>query len=177
MRDVLPLALAGVRFGGNLEEIPPQSEVMDLRIPAGRCHARHRLASPRGKTLADVPFIRAAPLDVDGGKEKEEGIGNMTKFVRKVPLICIAAMVAALALAPAALASSSVETYAGGGGNTQANVQSGGPGATDPTASATTGALPFTGFDLTLAFGGALLLLAGGASLAALSRNQRARQD
>jgi hypothetical protein len=106
----------------------------------------------------------------------------MTQIARKVPLICIATVIAALALAPSALANSSVTTYAGNGGNAQANIQSGGPGtpsgpgtSSDPSAKAT-GALPFTGFDLTLAFGGALLLLAGGASIAALtSRNQRAQ--
>jgi hypothetical protein len=100
----------------------------------------------------------------------------MTQIARKAPLICIATVIAALALAPSALANSSVTTYAGNGGNAQANIQSGGPGTpSDPSAKAT-GALPFTGFDLTLAFGGALLLLAGGASIAALaSRNQRAQ--
>ena len=105
----------------------------------------------------------------------------MTQIARKVPLICIATVIAALALAPSALANSSVTTYAGNGGNAQANIQSGGPGTpsagtpSDPSAKAT-GALPFTGFDLTLAFGGALLLLAGGASIAALAaRNQRAQ--
>jgi hypothetical protein len=99
----------------------------------------------------------------------------MIKIARKAPLICIATVIAVLALAPSAFANSSVSTYAGNGGNAQANIQSGG-GPSDPSAT-TSGALPFTGFDLTLAVGGALLLLVGGASIAALaSRNQHAQR-
>lgn len=102
---------------------------------------------------------------------------KMIHSPRRLTLICIATIVAALALAPAALANSSVRTYAGHGGNTQAQIQAGGGAATDPSATATSaGALPFTGLDLALAVGGGLVLLLGGISMAVLtSRSQRLR--
>jgi hypothetical protein len=76
-------------------------------------------------------------------------------------------LVVGLALAPAALANSSVETYGGQGGEVAGSVSSGGP--TDPGATADTNsssALPFTGLDLELLAGGGLLLLLGGFGMA-----------
>jgi hypothetical protein len=118
---------------------------------------------------------------VDGENRMKEGGPKMRRIARIVPLIAVTAVVAALALAPAAFgANASVKTYAGSGGNTQSQIQGGqsGPtsGPTDPAAPSAkaTGALPFTGSDLSLAIGGAVLLLVGGASMAALaSRSQR----
>jgi hypothetical protein len=71
--------------------------------------------------------------------------------------------VLALTLAPAAMAqSSSVDTYAGQGGNVAAQVDPGGSAsASDPG-----GSLPFTGFDVALAAAGALVLLLAGGALA-----------
>jgi hypothetical protein len=93
-------------------------------------------------------------------------------MARRVSLLVV---VAALFLAPSAIADPSVETYGGKGGQTQSqlggNDVNGGP--TSGTQSATSagsagGGLPFTGLDLAFMLGGGLVLLAVGASLARL---------
>ena len=72
-----------------------------------------------------------------------------------------------LAIAPAALAAdSSVDTYAGNGGQVATQVQAGEGGSA--TVSDPGGSLPFTGFDLALAAGGGLVLLLAGRALALL---------
>lgn len=90
----------------------------------------------------------------------------MTHIARRLPLISIAVTIIVMAFAPAALAAdSSIETYAGSGGNVQSKIQASDPGtATDPG-----GSLPFTGLDLGLAAGGGLLLLGAGAMVTALA--------
>jgi hypothetical protein len=89
---------------------------------------------------------------------------RMTRFTVAV----LAAGVLALAFASAAVAeNSSVETYAGGGGNIQTQVGSGDP--SDPSATGGSGSLPFTGLDVGLALGGGLVLLAGGVLIARLT--------
>ena len=78
-------------------------------------------------------------------------------------------LVVGLALAPAALANSSVETYGGQGGEVAGSVSSGGPtdlGATADADANSSSALPFTGLDLELLAGGGLLLLLGGFGMA-----------
>lgn len=77
-------------------------------------------------------------------------------------------LVVGLALAPAALANSSVETYGGQGGEVAGSVSSGGPdlGATADADADSSSALPFTGLDLELLAGGGLLLLLGGFGMA-----------
>lgn len=77
-------------------------------------------------------------------------------------------LVFTLAIASAAMAQGSAErTY--GGDNTQSFVASaGGSGGSGPSADvADSGSLPFTGLDLGLAAGGALLLIGAGAAMAA----------
>jgi hypothetical protein len=87
---------------------------------------------------------------------------RMTRFT----VAMLAAGALALAFASAAFAeNSSVKTYAGGGGNVQTQVASG----EDPSATSDSGSLPFTGFDVGLAIGGGLVLLAGGALIARLT--------
>jgi hypothetical protein len=74
-------------------------------------------------------------------------------------------------------ANSSVATYAGAGGGTQAQINAGGPtspgtgsspgaGVSSPGMGPGAGALPFTGLDLVLAAGGGLLLIGAGAATA-----------
>jgi hypothetical protein len=102
------------------------------------------------------------------------------KIARQLPAVCILAMFVALVFGQSAFAAgsnSSVETYAGGGGNAQAQIS-----APDPTPasapSQSTGALPFTGFDLALAAGGGLVLLGAGAMMAmAASRKSHTDQS
>jgi hypothetical protein len=86
---------------------------------------------------------------------------------KTLSVAALAVTIAVLAFAPAALGqNSSVETYAGGGGNVQSQISSGDP--SDPGASATgdPGSLPFTGLDIGLALGGGLVLLVTGALIA-----------
>jgi hypothetical protein len=89
---------------------------------------------------------------------------------KRFSIAALVLTIGVLAFAPGAFAAnSSVETYAGGGGNIQTQVGSGDP--SGPSASAPdSGSLPFTGFDIGLAFGGGLLLLGLGASVATLNR-------
>jgi hypothetical protein len=92
--------------------------------------------------------------------------------------VCIlAAVVAVLALAPAAFAQTA-DPYAGVGGATQGQVAGGTAGgnagggapsvAAEPTEADSSGVLAFTGLDLALIVGGGLLLLACGVGLSRL---------
>jgi len=104
------------------------------------------------------------------------------KIARQMPAVCILATFFALVFGQSAFAASgnsSVGTYAGGGGNTQAQISSPDPtGTASAPSSQSTGALPFTGFDLALAAGGGLLLLGAGALMAmAASRRSHADQS
>lgn len=87
--------------------------------------------------------------------------------------VALVAVIASLALAPAALAqSSSVNTYGGQGGNVVSKLEG------DPSASAkTTGSLPFTGFDIALAAGGGLLLVGAGLALSRIVRPQQTKHQ
>jgi hypothetical protein len=98
------------------------------------------------------------------------GTPDMRSTRKNLSIAALVAAIALLAFAPGAFAqNSSAKTYGGGGGNVQTQVASGGP--TDPSAKAPdSGSLPFTGFDIGLAFGGGLLLLGLGASVATLNR-------
>ena len=86
-------------------------------------------------------------------------------------LLCLVVAVAALAVAPAASGQgSSVGTYGGEGGQAQGGLAQGqggvlGGGSGDVGGS---GPLPFTGLDLGLLIGGALLLIGLGAGMARL---------
>jgi hypothetical protein len=94
-----------------------------------------------------------------------------SRTIHKMLATGLVVTVATLALAASAFSqSSSVDTYAGGGGEFQSQVNDPvDPG--DPSATAdTSSALPFTGLDLGLAAGGGLLLLGVGAGMARLSR-------
>jgi hypothetical protein len=93
----------------------------------------------------------------------------MTARMTRFTVAVLAAGVLALAFASASFAAnSSVETYSGGGGNVQTQVASGG-NPSEPSATSDSGSLPFTGFDVGLALGGGLILLAGGALIARLT--------
>ena len=82
-------------------------------------------------------------------------------MARRVSVLSLVATVFALFLAQTAFAAnSSVETYGGSGGNVQSQI--------DPAAPGTAG-LPFTGLDLGLAAGGAVVLLAAGAAMATVA--------
>jgi hypothetical protein len=100
-----------------------------------------------------------------------------TNRAQRLAPLTVLAVVALLALAPAALAqSSSAGTYAGQGGGAAGAVADPGadPGG-DPGASASVdpgGSLPFTGLDLVLAAGGGVALLAIGASMAHVLRRR-----
>lgn len=87
-------------------------------------------------------------------------------------IVALIVTVAAIAASPAAYAGSAQETYGGGGGNVQTDVQG---GANDPRGSAadTAGGLPFTGLDLTLMLGGGLILVASGVGLSRLMVRHR----
>ena len=89
---------------------------------------------------------------------------------KKFSIAALVLTIGVLAFAPGAFAAnSSVKTYGGGGGNIQTQVASGDPSGPSTT-STDSGSLPFTGFDIGLAFGGGLLLLGLGASVALLNR-------
>jgi hypothetical protein len=108
---------------------------------------------------------------------------NGFKRSRAGGVLCATVIIASLALAPSALAQgSSVDTYSGTGGNVQSQLTQGGGSdntvntANTPSADpATTGSLPFTGFDLALAAGGGLALLGIGMVLARMTPAQSAR--
>jgi hypothetical protein len=90
----------------------------------------------------------------------------MKSRMTRLMVAALAAGVLALAFASAAFAeNSSVGTYSGGGGGVQTQVASGGD-PSGPSATSDSGSLPFTGFDVGLALGGGLILLAGGALIA-----------
>jgi hypothetical protein len=99
----------------------------------------------------------------------------MTSRNRRTSLVALVATALMLAFSQAAFAqNSSVDTYAGDGGDVQTQINSGAdprdPG--DPGASADPGdpgSLPFTGFDIGLALGGGLLLLGLGAGVARMT--------
>jgi hypothetical protein len=85
----------------------------------------------------------------------------------KVKLALALALVCLLALAPGAFAQGSAEgTYAGSGGNVNRSVE--GPAA-DP---GDPGALPFSGLDILLMAGGAVVLLGTGAGISRLVAQQ-----
>jgi hypothetical protein len=100
--------------------------------------------------------------------------------IRSIPLVGLVAVACALAIAaPAWASSSSVETYGGAGGNTQAEITAGGsdaPSGPSSSGAVSSGALPFTGADLALAFGGGLVLFAGGVAMARLG-SRRVGED
>jgi hypothetical protein len=108
----------------------------------------------------------------------------MGQIARRLTLGGAIVAVCGLLTAAPAMGNSSVQTYGGNGGQVQALVQGTGgsspgttAGAAAPSASSPgTGALPFTGTDLALAAGGALVLLSAGAALALLTR-ARARLE
>jgi hypothetical protein len=101
-----------------------------------------------------------------------------SRIPRRLPVIAVVGAFFALFFSQAAFAAnSSVETYAGAGGGTQAQINAGGPNAGGPGSPGTgsspgtgtgpgAGALPFTGLDLVLAAGGGLLLIGAGAATA-----------
>jgi hypothetical protein len=105
-------------------------------------------------------------------------VHKVEKATGSIRGVCIlAAVVAVLALAPAAFAQT--EPYAGAGGGTQGQVAGGaggggaGGGGSPPVASEPTGGddgglLAFTGLDVALIAGGGLLLLASGVGLSRL---------
>jgi hypothetical protein len=103
------------------------------------------------------------------------GTANMRSTIKRFSTAALVLTIGVLAFAPGAFAqNSSVDTYGGDGGKVQTQIASGGDPSdpSDPGASATgdPGSLPFTGFDIGLAFGGGLLLLGVGASVASLNR-------
>jgi hypothetical protein len=95
----------------------------------------------------------------------------MSRVKGRSLIVALVLTVAALSATSSAFASGSAQqTYGGSGGNVQANIQGGAknPQGTQGTAAAsakTPGGLPFTGLDLTLMLGGALVLIASGATL------------
>ena len=91
-----------------------------------------------------------------------------TRSVKMRMILSTVVMIAALALAPAAMAdSSSVGTYGGQGGEVAGSVAS----ASDPASQSSS--LPFTGLDVGLmAGGGALLLLIGLTMARTVPRNR-----
>ena len=94
------------------------------------------------------------------------------KIARKLPLLSLMVTVVALLFAQNAFAAdASVNGYGGSGGKVQAQVA-----VTDPSqpSSPGTGSLPFTGMDLGLAAGGAIVLLAAGAAMAGVARRTQA---
>jgi hypothetical protein len=106
-------------------------------------------------------------------------VHKVEKATGSIRGVCIlAAVVAVLALAPAAFAQTA-DPYAGTGGGTQGQVAAGGGGtaggnaagtpsvAAEPTES-DSGLLAFTGLDVALIAGGGLLLLASGVGLSRL---------
>jgi hypothetical protein len=108
-------------------------------------------------------------------------VHKVEKATGSIRGVCIlAAVVAVLALAPAAFAQTA-DPYAGTGGGTQGQVAAGGQGggtaggnaagnpsvAAEPTES-DSGLLAFTGLDVALIAGGGLLLLASGVGLSRL---------
>jgi Spy/CpxP family protein refolding chaperone len=83
-------------------------------------------------------------------------------------IVALVLTVAALTASSAAFAAGSAQqTYGGSGGNVQADVQQGAkdPHGTSTASAETPGGLPFTGLDLTLMLGGALVLIASGVTL------------
>ena len=92
----------------------------------------------------------------------------MSRVKGRSLIVTLVLTVAALTASSNAFAAGSAQhTYAGNGGNVQADVQQ---GAKDPNGTATASAktpagLPFTGLDLTLMLGGGLVLIASGAML------------
>jgi hypothetical protein len=104
-------------------------------------------------------------------KEVSAKVEKATGSIRGVCFL--AAVVAVLALAPAAFAQTA-DPYAGLGGGTQGQVAAGGGGnagggapsvASEPTEADSDGLLAFTGLDVALIAGGGLLLLACGVGL------------
>ena len=96
----------------------------------------------------------------------------LAALARRVSLLVV---VGVLAFAPSALAQggSSEETYGGEAGNVQQAVDPGGPGGTGEVSDP--GALPFSGLDVVLMLGGAVVLVATGAGVSRLvSRRQTA---
>ena len=82
--------------------------------------------------------------------------------VKRLVIMCVGLLAAAVVYAPLALAQqSSVDGYGGGAGGIQSEVESGGGAG---------GSLPFTGLDLGLLIGGGLVLLAVGFGLRRLAR-------
>jgi hypothetical protein len=94
------------------------------------------------------------------------------RLLPRLSILCLVAVVAALAVAPAAFAQeTSLRGYVGQGGNTLAQVSQGGqPPAAEASAD---GTLAFTGLDIGLMAGGGLLLLGVGATMARMLRTQR----
>lgn len=75
--------------------------------------------------------------------------------------LAIVSVLALLVFAPSALAQGSAEQTYGGNGASEVLAESG-SGSDGATATTDAGSLPFTGLDLTLALGGALVLLGTG---------------
>lgn len=91
---------------------------------------------------------------------------RIVTFKRWAPVLAVAAL---LTFATPAYAGPSSGVYGGGGGGTENQLGSSGgnsPGtAASETRSASSGSLPFTGLDLMLMGGGAVVLIAAGAGL------------
>jgi hypothetical protein len=92
----------------------------------------------------------------------------MKSRMTRLSVAALAVTLVALAFASVSFAqNSSVDTYGGSGGNIQSGISDprdpGDPGA---SASADPGSLPFTGFDVGIALGAGLILLATGALIA-----------
>jgi hypothetical protein len=123
------------------------------------------------RRILGLAATRQAP-----NKEVSAKVEKATGSIRGVCIL--AAVVAVLALAPAAFAQTA-DPYAGTGGGTQGQVAAGGGGtaggnaagtpsvAAEPTES-DSGLLAFTGLDVALIAGGGLLLLASGVGLSRL---------
>ena len=98
------------------------------------------------------------------------------KLTRKLPLVVLVAAMATLFLAQTAFAAdSSVQAYGGSGGKVQANIA--GPSDPGSPSADSTGSLPFTGMDLGLAGGGAIVLLAAGAAMGTFARRTRSHLE
>jgi hypothetical protein len=95
------------------------------------------------------------------------------RFIGLFRVASLIAVVAGLALAPAAYAQdSSFDAYGGERGEAVGATNGGGdptdPGATTTSRSSDSGVLPFTGMDVGFLLGGGLVLIAVGAGLARL---------